>query len=81
LRGRELPLRGRDKSFGFFGFRERKEVKEMTKAKGKTEEVKEMAKRMDGVNACTCGHNRWETVVKGRKWKCRKCGKMREAKS
>ena len=53
----------------------------MAKVKGKTEEVKEMAKRMDGINACACGHNRWETVVKGRKWKCRKCGKIREAKS
>jgi hypothetical protein len=47
-------------------------------AKGKTEEVKEMAKRMDGVKACACGHNHWQTVVAGRKWKCRKCGKIRE---
>ena len=50
----------------------------MAKVKGRTEEVKEMAERMDGVKACACGHNRWETVVKGRKWKCRKCGKIRE---
>ena len=48
-------------------------------AKGKTEEVKEMVKRMDGVKACACSHNRWHTVVEGKKWKCRKCGKIREA--
>lgn len=64
-----------------FEAKKREEVKEMKKGKGKTEEVKEMAKRVDGVNACACGHNRWETVVKGRRWKCRKCGKIREAKS
>jgi len=52
----------------------------MPKAKGKTEEVKEMANRKDGIKPCVCGHNRWQIVVKGRKWKCRKCGKIREAK-
>ena len=52
----------------------------MPKAKGKTEEVKEMANRMDGIKACSCGHNRWQTLVEGTKWKCRKCGKIREAK-
>ncbi len=53
----------------------------MRKAKEKTEEVKEMVPRMDGIKACSCGHNRWDTVVKGKKWKCRKCGKIREAKA
>lgn len=25
-----------------------------------------------------CGHNRWRTVIKGKSWRCRKCGCIRE---
>ncbi|MCJ7782499.1 MAG: hypothetical protein MUP41_01085 [Desulfobacterales bacterium] len=44
----------------------------------KGKEVKEMEKRIDGIKECSCGHNRWKTVIEGKKWKCRKCGKIRE---
>jgi hypothetical protein len=50
-----------------------KAVKERTQNENEKE-------RADGIKPCVCGHNRWQTVVKGRKWKCRKCGKIREAK-
>lgn len=26
---------------------------------------------------CACGHNRWKTIEKGRKWQCRGCGNGR----
>lgn len=32
------------------------------------------------VKPCDCGHNRWKTEKKGESWKCRKCGKVREAR-
>jgi len=44
----------------------------------KGKEVREMEKRTDGIKACGCGHNRWQAVIKEKKWKCRKCGKIRE---
>ena len=41
---------------------------------------KKEKERADGIKRCVCGHNRWQTIVEGKKWKCRKCGKIREAK-
>lgn len=38
--------------------------------------------RLDGVPPCeTCGGRRWRTITKGRAWRCRACGREREAAS
>jgi len=29
------------------------------------------------IRACDCGHNRWKTIIKGKKWECRNCHKIR----
>jgi hypothetical protein len=59
------------------GVMKKDSVKKMGEIK-KSKEVREMEKRTDGIKACSCGHNRWQAVIKGKKWKCRKCGKIRE---
>ena len=27
-----------------------------------------------------CGYNKWHTIIKGKKWRCRACGLIRESK-
>ena len=52
----------------------------MAKAVKETARNENEKERADGIKTCVCGHNRWQTLVEGRKWKCRKCGKIRETK-
>jgi ribosomal protein L37AE/L43A len=44
-----------------------------------TNQKKQKQIRRDGIPNCpTCGNHTFQTLVKGKKWMCRKCGHIRE---
>jgi hypothetical protein len=54
--------------------------KEVKMASGWDKHKAKIAPKRETVKPCSCGHNRWKTLIKSKLYECRGCGKARNVK-